>query len=70
MSLAAHQRAPQDGDQKAAKTILEMEVLGESQTIEWTMRLRVAPHTAEALEYCSAKGSPSNHDLDAYRVLF
>ncbi|XP_027089112.1 serine/threonine-protein kinase BSK1-like [Coffea arabica] len=42
----------------------------ESQTIEWAMRLRVALHIAEALEYCSNEGRPLYHDLNAYRVLF
>ncbi|KAJ0969766.1 hypothetical protein J5N97_022643 [Dioscorea zingiberensis] len=42
----------------------------ESQTIEWTMRLRVAFYIAEALEYCSNEGRPLYHDLNAYRVLF
>lgn len=34
------------------------------------MRLRVALYIAEALDYCSAKGRPLYHDLNAYRVLF
>ncbi|XP_073001427.1 serine/threonine-protein kinase BSK1-2-like [Typha latifolia] len=42
----------------------------ENQTIEWAMRLRVAYHIAEALEYCSNEGRPLYHDLNAYRVLF
>ncbi|KAJ6829004.1 putative protein kinase superfamily protein [Iris pallida] len=42
----------------------------ENQTIEWAMRLRVAFHIAEALEYCSTEGRPLYHDLNAYRVLF
>lgn len=42
----------------------------ESQTIEWAMRLRVALHIAESLEYCSNEGRPLYHDLNAYRVLF
>ncbi|GMI91385.1 brassinosteroid-signaling kinase 1 [Hibiscus trionum] len=42
----------------------------EIQTIEWAMRLRVALHIAEALEYCSSEGRPLYHDLNAYRVLF
>ncbi|XP_050150575.1 serine/threonine-protein kinase BSK1-like isoform X1 [Malus sylvestris] len=42
----------------------------ENQTIEWAMRLRVALYIAEALDYCSTKGHPLYHDLNAYRVLF
>ncbi|KAF9676225.1 hypothetical protein SADUNF_Sadunf09G0116400 [Salix dunnii] len=43
---------------------------GESQTIEWAMRLRVALYIAEAFDYCSSEGHPLYHDLNAYRVLF
>ncbi|XP_022861989.1 probable serine/threonine-protein kinase At4g35230 isoform X2 [Olea europaea var. sylvestris] len=43
---------------------------GESQTIEWAMRLRVALYIAEALEYCGSEGHSLYHDLNAYRVLF
>lgn len=43
---------------------------GENQTIEWSMRLRVAFYIAEALEYCTTKGRALYHDLNAYRVLF
>ncbi|ONL99606.1 putative protein kinase superfamily protein isoform X1 [Zea mays] len=42
----------------------------ENQTIEWAMRLRVAYYISQALEYCSTKGWPLYHDLNAYRVLF
>ncbi|KAF8697802.1 hypothetical protein HU200_035290 [Digitaria exilis] len=42
----------------------------ENQTIEWAMRLRVAYYISQALEYCSIKGRPLYHDLNAYRVLF
>ncbi|EAZ25481.1 hypothetical protein OsJ_09304 [Oryza sativa Japonica Group] len=42
----------------------------ENQTIEWAMRLRVAHHIAEALDYCSSNERPLYHDLNAYRVLF
>ncbi|RCV44004.1 hypothetical protein SETIT_9G339200v2 [Setaria italica] len=42
----------------------------ENQTIEWAMRLRVAYYISQALEYCSTKGRPLYHDLNAYRVLF
>lgn len=43
---------------------------GENQTIEWPMRLRVAFHIAEALDYCSNEGRQLYHDLNAYRILF
>ncbi|RYR48728.1 hypothetical protein Ahy_A07g034803 isoform B [Arachis hypogaea] len=39
-------------------------------TIEWSMRLRVALSITQALDYCSNKGHPLYHDLNAYRVLF
>ncbi|KAG0472936.1 hypothetical protein HPP92_014793 [Vanilla planifolia] len=42
----------------------------ESQPMKWSMRLRVVLFLAEALEYCSSKGRPLYHDLNAYRVLF
>ncbi|XLR31975.1 hypothetical protein HN51_051942 [Arachis hypogaea] len=42
----------------------------ENQTIEWSMRLRVALSITQALDYCSNKGHPLYHDLNAYRVLF
>ncbi|ERM95078.1 hypothetical protein AMTRI_Chr07g81330 [Amborella trichopoda] len=42
----------------------------ETQPMQWAMRLRVALHLAEALEYCSSKGRALYHDLNAYRVLF
>ncbi|XP_010535431.1 PREDICTED: probable serine/threonine-protein kinase At5g41260 [Tarenaya hassleriana] len=42
----------------------------ENQPMKWTMRLRVALHLAQALEYCSSKGRALYHDLNAYRVLF
>lgn len=38
--------------------------------MNWTMRLRVALHLAEALDYCFSKGRGLYHDLNAYRVLF
>lgn len=44
--------------------------LGETQPIKWAMRLRVALHLAEALEYCTSKGRALYHDLNAYRILF
>lgn len=43
---------------------------GETQPIKWAMRLRVALHLAEALEYCTSKGRSIYHDLNAYRILF
>ena len=43
---------------------------GESQTIEWAMRLRVAYFIAEALDFCNRQGRQLYHDLNAYRVLF
>lgn len=38
--------------------------------MKWAMRLRVALHLAEALEYCTSKGRALYHDLNAYRILF
>lgn len=38
--------------------------------MKWAMRLRVALHLAQALEYCSIKGRALYHDLNAYRILF
>ena len=45
-------------------------LIGENQTLEWAMRLRVARYIAEALDYCSSEGRELYHDLNAYRVLF
>ncbi|KAJ9171365.1 hypothetical protein P3X46_014748 [Hevea brasiliensis] len=42
----------------------------ETQPMKWAMRLRVALHLAEALEYCTSKGRALYHDLNAYRILF
>ncbi|CAN6471506.1 unnamed protein product [Victoria cruziana] len=42
----------------------------EVQPMKWAMRLRVALHLAQALEYCSGKGRALYHDLNAYRILF
>ncbi|KAJ4955674.1 hypothetical protein NE237_012457 [Protea cynaroides] len=42
----------------------------ENQPMKWAMRIRVALHLAEALEYCTNKGRPLYHDLNAYRILF
>lgn len=38
--------------------------------MKWAMRLRVALHLAQALEYCTSKGRALYHDLNAYRVVF
>lgn len=38
--------------------------------MKWAMRLRVALHLGQALEYCTNKGRALYHDLNAYRVLF
>ena len=45
-------------------------LLGETQPMKWGMRLRVASHLAEALEYCTNRGRALYHDLNAYRILF
>ncbi|KAL4282990.1 hypothetical protein GQ457_16G026010 [Hibiscus cannabinus] len=42
----------------------------EAQPMKWAMRLRVALHLAEALEYCTSKGRALYHDLNAYRMAF
>ncbi|XP_062103939.1 serine/threonine-protein kinase BSK5-like [Humulus lupulus] len=42
----------------------------DAQPMKWPMRLRVALHLTQALEYCSSKGRALYHDLNAYRVLF
>ncbi|KAL3599058.1 hypothetical protein D5086_006976 [Populus alba] len=42
----------------------------ESQPMKWAMRLRVALHLAQALEYCTSKGRALYHDLNAYRIVF
>ncbi|GMN32129.1 hypothetical protein TIFTF001_003535 [Ficus carica] len=42
----------------------------ETQPMKWAMRLRVALHLAQALEYCTSKGRALYHDLNAYRVVF
>ncbi|KAK4748649.1 hypothetical protein SAY87_015235 [Trapa incisa] len=42
----------------------------ETQPMQWAMRLRVALHLAEALEYCTRKGRALYHDLNAYRIVF
>jgi BR-signaling kinase len=38
--------------------------------MKWAMRLRVALHLAQALEYCTSKGRALYHDLNTYIVLF
>lgn len=38
--------------------------------MKWEMRLRVALHTATALEYCNDMGIDLYHDLNTYRILF
>lgn len=38
--------------------------------MKWEMRLRVALHTATALEYCNDRGIDLYHDLNTYRILF
>ncbi|XP_077225697.1 serine/threonine-protein kinase BSK3-like isoform X2 [Tasmannia lanceolata] len=42
----------------------------EEQPMKWPMRLRVALHLAQALEYCTSKGRAIYHDFNAYRILF
>ncbi|KAF5460674.1 hypothetical protein F2P56_020527 [Juglans regia] len=42
----------------------------ETQPMKWAMRLRVALHLAQALEYCTSKGRALYHDLNAYRIVF
>eukprot|EP00268_Persea_americana_P023977 TRINITY_DN2348_c0_g1_i5.p1 TRINITY_DN2348_c0_g1~~TRINITY_DN2348_c0_g1_i5.p1 ORF type:complete len:494 (-),score=102.52 TRINITY_DN2348_c0_g1_i5:658-2139(-) len=42
----------------------------EAQPMKWPMRLRVALHLSQALEYCTSKGRALYHDLNAYRILF
>ncbi|KAI4370075.1 hypothetical protein MLD38_018459 [Melastoma candidum] len=42
----------------------------DAQPMKWAMRLRVALHLAQALEYCTSKGRDLYHDLNAYRLLF
>ena len=44
--------------------------VGETQPMKWAMRLRVALHLAQALEYCTIKGRALYHDLNAYRIVF
>ncbi|KAJ0587868.1 putative protein kinase RLK-Pelle-RLCK-XII-1 family [Helianthus annuus] len=42
----------------------------DKQPLPWEMRVRVAYHIAQALEYCNAQNRKIYHDLNAYRVLF
>ncbi|KAG7581200.1 Tetratricopeptide-like helical domain superfamily [Arabidopsis suecica] len=42
----------------------------EKRPMKWEMRLRVALHTATALEYCNDMGIDLYHDLNTYRILF
>ena len=43
---------------------------GETQPMKWAMRLRVALHLAQALEYCTNKERALYHDLNSYRIVF
>lgn len=47
-----------------------LQLSGDAQPMKWSMRLRVALHLAQALEYCTSEGRDLYHDLNAYRVLF
>ncbi|KAL8166965.1 hypothetical protein V2J09_008464 [Rumex salicifolius] len=42
----------------------------DSEPMKWAMRLRVALHIAQALEYCTRKSRALYHDLNVYRILF
>ncbi|VVB12899.1 unnamed protein product [Arabis nemorensis] len=42
----------------------------EKRPMKWETRLKVALHTAKALEYCNDKGVDLYHDLNPYRILF
>ncbi|XP_018489482.1 serine/threonine-protein kinase BSK6-like isoform X1 [Raphanus sativus] len=42
----------------------------EKRPMKWEMRLKVALHTARALDYCNNKGLHLYHDLNTYRILF
>ncbi|KAF3448558.1 hypothetical protein FNV43_RR09271 [Rhamnella rubrinervis] len=42
----------------------------ETQPMKWAMRLRVALHLAQALEYCTNKERALYHDLNSYRIVF
>ncbi|CAE5985963.1 unnamed protein product [Arabidopsis arenosa] len=44
--------------------------LFQEKNMEWSMRLRVAYHIAEALDYCNSKRFDEYHNLSAYTVLF
>jgi hypothetical protein len=43
---------------------------GDTNPLNWAMRMRVALYVAQALDYCSSKGRALYHDLHAYRVVF
>lgn len=45
-------------------------VAGDTQPLQWGMRIRVALFLGQALDYCSSRGRALYHDLNAYRVLF
>lgn len=47
-----------------------LQLSGDAQPMKWSMRLRVALHLAQALEYCTSEGRDLYHDLNAYRILF
>ncbi|KAJ0048077.1 hypothetical protein Pint_15200 [Pistacia integerrima] len=47
-----------------------LDAIWETQPMKWAMRLRVALHLAQALEYCTSKGRALYHDLNAYRIVF
>ena len=47
-----------------------MSVSGEKRPMKWQTRLKVALHTAKALEYCNDNGINLYHDLNPYRILF
>ncbi|KAG7579447.1 Serine-threonine/tyrosine-protein kinase catalytic domain [Arabidopsis thaliana x Arabidopsis arenosa] len=44
--------------------------LFQEKNMEWSMRLRVAYHIAEALDYCTSVRFDEYHNLSAYTVLF
>lgn len=49
---------------------LGIQMAGDTHSLSWAMRIRVALYLAQALEYCSTRGRALYHDLNAYRVLF
>ncbi|KAG2310338.1 hypothetical protein Bca52824_021895 [Brassica carinata] len=50
--------------------LLVADISGEKRPMKWETRLKVALHTAKALEYCNDKGINLYHDLNPYRILF